>query len=213
MSVKNAFDYKYNTENSAIQYNLIDEYEIIEKSKELTVQKQEHLQLITLGRLVPQKGYDRLVKCIKRVITEGYDNFNLWILGEGEQREYLENYIKDSGLEKYITLLGFKSNPYPYLAASDAFICSSRSEGFSTVATEALILEKPIFTVDCAGMRELFGDSECGLIVENKDESLYEMLKFVIKHQNFEIYNKGLYERINYFKLKNRIKEIETLFD
>lgn len=212
-SVKNAFDHKYHTENSAIQYNLIDENEIIKKSKEISVQKQEHLQLITLGRLVPQKGYDRLIKCIKRIINEGYDNFNLWILGEGEQREYIEHYIKDNCLEKYITLLGFKSNPYPYLAASDAFICSSRSEGFSTVATEALILEKPIFTVDCAGMRELFANCECGCIVENKDESLYEMLKFILKQENFEIYNEGLYERISYFKLKKRIKEIENLFD
>ena len=212
-SVKNAFDHKYHTENSAIQYNLIDENEIIKKSKEISVQKQEHLQLITLGRLVPQKGYDRLIKCIKRIINEGYDNFNLWILGEGEQREYIEHYIKDNCLEKYITLLGFKSNPYPYLAASDAFICSSRSEGFSTVATEALILEKPIFTVDCAGMRELIANCECGCIVENKDESLYEMLKFILKQENFEIYNEGLYERISYFKLKKRIKEIETLFD
>ena len=154
-----------------------------------------------------------MIKCIKRIINEGYDNFNLWILGEGEQREYIEHYIKDNCLEKYITLLGFKSNPYPYLAASDAFICSSRSEGFSTVATEALILEKPIFTVDCAGMRELFANCECGCIVENKDESLYEMLKFILKQENFEIYNEGLYERISYFKLKKRIKEIQNLFD
>ena len=39
------------------------------------------------------------------------------------------------------------------------------------------------------------------------------MLKFILKQENFEIYNEGLYERISYFKLKKRIKEIETLFD
>ena len=62
-------------------------------------------------------------------------------------------------------------------------------------------------------MRELFANCECGCIVENKDESLYEMLKFILKQENFEIYNEGLYERISYFKLKKRIKEIENLFD
>lgn len=212
-SVKEAFDKKYNTGNSAIQYNPVDENEIFNKSKKLIVHKQANLQFVTLGRLVPQKGYDRLVKCIKKIRDEGYDNFNIWILGEGEQRKFLEKYIEDNALEKYVTLLGFKSNPYPYIAASDAFICSSRSEGFSTVATESLILGKPIFTVDCAGMRELFANCECGCIVENKDESLYEMLKFILKQENFEIYNDGLHERISYFKLKKRIKEIETLFD
>lgn len=212
-SVKDAFDRKYDTKNSDIQYNPVDENEIIKKSRESKVQRQSALQLVTLGRLVPQKGYDRLVKCIKKLKDEGYSNFNIWILGEGEQKELLEDYIKDNCLEDYVSLLGFKSNPYPYLVASDAFICSSRSEGFSTVATEALILNKPIFTVECAGMRELFGDFDCGRIVPNNDESLYELLEFVLNQNDFKKYENALYERANYFKLNKRINEIESLFD
>lgn len=212
-SVKEAFDIKYNTGNSTIQYNPVDEKEITIKSNEFIIEKQADLQFVSLGRLVPQKGYDRLAKCVKELKDGGYSNFNIWILGEGEQKELLEDYIKANGLEDYITLLGFKSNPYPYLAASDAFICSSRSEGFSTVATEALILNKPIFTVECAGMRELFGDYECGRIVPNNDESLYELLEFVLNQNDFKKYENDLYERANYFKLNKRINEIESLFD
>lgn len=211
-SVKDAFDAKYDTHNSAIQYNPVDEKEIIDKSKEFKVEKKAELQLVTLGRLVPQKGYDRLVKCVKRARDEGYDHFNIWILGEGKQRVFLEKYIKDNKLDKYITLCGFKNNPYPYIAASDAFICSSRSEGFSTVATEALILGKPIFTVECAGMKELFGDCECGRIVENNDQSLYELFVNVLKKSDFNLYTKDLIKRKENFKLKRAIEEIENLF-
>lgn len=213
-SVKEAFDKKYNTGNSAIQYNPVDENEIFNKSKELIVLKQANLQFITLGRLVPQKGYDRLVKCIKKIRDEGYDNFNIWILGEGEQRKFLEKYIEDNALEKYVTLLGFKSNPYPYIAASDAFICSSRSEGFSTVATESLILGKPIFTVDCAGMKELFGDYECGIIVNNSEDDLYEMiLNILIDTNKISKYNSKIFIRQKNFALERRMMEIEDLIN
>lgn len=213
-SVKEAFDKKYHTGNSAIQYNPVDEKEIIIKSKELLIKKQADLQLISLGRLVPQKGYDRLVKCVKKIKDKGYDNFNIWILGDGVQREALEKYIKDYELEKYITLLGFKSNPYPYIAASDAFICSSRSEGFSTVATEALILEKPIFTVDCAGMKELFGSYDCGRIVENDEESLCELLQCIVsKKYTISDFESAVSLRRKDFTLEKRLNEMQYLFN
>ena len=213
-SVKDAFDAKYDTHNSAIQYNPVDEKEIIDKSKEFKVEKEADLQLVTLGRLVPQKGYDRLVKCVKRARDEGYDHFNIWILGEGKQRVFLEKYIKDNKLDKYITLCGFKNNPYPYIAASDAFICSSRSEGFSTVATEALILGKPIFTVECAGMKELFGDSECGIVVNNNEEDLYKMLLRILNmNKNLSQYNSSVFNRQKAFTLNRRMKEIEDLIN
>lgn len=213
-SVKEAFDKKYHTGNSAIQYNPVDEKEIIIKSKELLIKKQADLQLVSLGRLVPQKGYDRLVKCVKKIKDKGYDNFNIWILGDGEQREALEKYIKDYELEKYITLLGFKSNPYPYIAASDAFICSSRSEGFSTVATEALILEKPIFTVDCAGMKELFGSYDCGRIVENDEESLCELLQCIVsKKYTISDFESAVSLRRKDFTLEKRLNEMQYLFN
>ena len=69
-------------------------------------------------------------------------------------------------------LIGFCENPYPYIKAADLWVCSSRYEGFSTFVTEGMILGKPVVTTDCTGMRELLGDSEYGLIVENKEESL-----------------------------------------
>ena len=208
-NVKEAFDKKYNTHNSFVQYNPVDEKEIIDKSKERNIEKQADLQLVTLGRLVPQKGYDRLLECVKKLKDNGYKDYNIWILGDGEQKEKLEKYIKINNLSDYVTLLGFKENPYPYIAASDGFICSSRSEGFSTVATESLILGKPIYTVNCAGMKELFGEYNCGMIVENDEDSLYKLLESIL--MNDKSYFNDIQKRKEYFLLKYRIKEIEKL--
>ena len=213
-NVKEAFDKKYNTHNSFVQYNPVDEKEIIDKSKERNIEKQADLQLVTLGRLVPQKGYDRLLECVKKLKDNGYKDYNIWILGDGEQKEKLEKYIKINNLSDYVTLLGFKENPYPYIAASDGFICSSRSEGFSTVATESLILGKPIYTVNCAGMKELFGEYNCGMIVENDDVQLYKMMiKIITNKEIANNYAKNIEKRKRFFTLTKRLNEIKIILD
>ena len=77
-------------------------------------------------------------------------------------------------------LLGFVDNPYRLMSQCDLFVCSSVAEGFSTAATEALILGLPVVTTDCSGMEELLGKEECGLIVDNDEEALYKGLDAIL---------------------------------
>lgn len=77
----------------------------------------------------------------------------------------------DEHLQGSVQLLGFRDNPYPYMAAADLYVCPSYVEGFSTVVSEAVVLETPVVTTDCSGMREILGDSEYGLITQNTEES------------------------------------------
>ena len=135
--------------------------------------------LVTLGRLTHQKAYDRLLRVHKRLQQEGFD-YDLWILGEGEDRPMLEQFIEKNDLADSVRLFGFRDNPYPFVNAADLLVCSSRYEGFSTFVTEGLILGKPIVTTDCTGMRELLGDSEFGLITENSEDGLYVGLKQIL---------------------------------
>lgn len=137
------------------------------------------INLVTLGRLVPQKGYDRLLKILKRLHDDGLE-FVINILGEGSDRAILERMISDWNMKGYVSLMGFRQNPYPFLRSSDLFVCSSRSEGYSTAVTEALILGVPIITTDCSGMEELLDNGKFGLIVENKDSALYDGLKMLM---------------------------------
>ena len=133
-------------------------------------------RLISLGRLVPQKGYDRLLPILKRLHNEGI-MFSMVILGEGPERPNLEKMIHEWDMDKYVKLLGFSPNPYPYLAASDLFVCPSRSEGYSTAVTESLILGVPVLTTNCSGMNELLDGGKYGYIVDNQDEAIYSSLK------------------------------------
>lgn len=196
------------------QYNPVDSDEILRFSQEnIEDEFNAKIKMISIGRLVNQKGYDRLVKIAKK-LNQKYNNFEIWILGEGEQREKLERYIKEQRLESCFKLKGFKKNPYPYIEKADVFICSSRSEGFSTVATEALILNKPIFTTDCSGMRELFGDFQCGIIVPNEDKKLLEVLEKLLEGKyDLQYFKKEEKVRKKKFELKIRMKEVEDILD
>lgn len=212
--VKNVFESKFfKKENVIVSYNPVDDRAIIRMSKEPCELARPKCMLIgTVGRLVHQKGYLRLVKCIK-ALNDKYD-FELWIIGEGSERKEIEQYIRENSMEGYVKLLGFQKNPYKYLIQCDAFICSSFAEGFSTAATESLILGKPVFTVECAGMKELFGNYKCGEIVDNTDQALLNMLeKIVSKQYKFESYVENISIRKKDFSIGNAIKNIENLLD
>ncbi|MBO5461803.1 MAG: glycosyltransferase [Clostridia bacterium] len=178
-NVRKGFTELYgNSHDSVVIYNTIDDKEIIEKSlaplpKEIVKKK---LTLLMVGRLMPQKNYPRLLKTVKTLLDEGFD-FDLWILGEGEDRQKLENYIRDNNLTENIKLLGFQNNPYPFIKSADLLVCSSNYEGFSTFVAEGLVLGKTVVTTDCSGMDELLGNNEYGIITDNNDEAFLNGLR------------------------------------
>lgn len=211
-NVRKAFEDKFGIAAGTL-YNPIDADAIIEKSREkVALPAKTKMRFVTTGRLAHQKGYDRLLKIVKRLRDEGYD-FELWILGDGADREDLTLYINENGLNDHVRLWGFVPNPYPYVAAGDVFVCSSRSEGYSTAATEAIILQLPVITTLCAGMEELLGmNEEYGHIVPNDEMTLYEPLKKALDDKEWlgELKRKAV-ERSNDFKIETLMQPIERL--
>ncbi len=207
-SVEELFSYK-----SRVIYNPIDTQEIQRMSSLSNVKREKPLLFVSTGRLVPQKGYDRLIPIIGKLVAEGF-NFQLWIIGEGSERKYLEELIKKWKLENTIKLLGYQSNPYPYIAAGDVFVCSSRSEGYSTAVTEAIILGLPVITTLCAGMKELLDDGKYGIIVENEDIALLEGMRNILRDKKvIKTYAERIKESKNRFSLEHQINEIYSLID
>lgn len=184
-NVRQSFEKLYgSTVHTAVVYNTVDDAEILSKAAEPLpndVQKRR-LTLALVGRLNPQKKVERALAAHRRLLDEGVDH-DLWIIGEGEERPMLENYIRENHLEESVKLLGFRENPYCLMNVADLLVCSSVYEGFSTFVTEGLILGKPIVTTDVSGMRELLGDSEYGLVTANDDEAFYEGVRRMLTEQ------------------------------
>ena len=193
-------------------YNPIDVHDILSRANEIVDLKcGKSLLMVTVGRLEPQKSYMRLLRIAKKLIEDGMD-VELWILGDGTERNLLEQYVSENKMQERVCLLGFHTNPYKYLRQGDLFVCSSLSEGYSTAVTEALILGLPIITTDCSGMAELLQNGECGVITENDEAALYEGLKRLLTDKSLlEHYRHKAIERGKEFSIEHLMKPIETI--
>lgn len=166
------------TPPTVVLYNTVDDLAIKERAELPLPQDavKRKTSVAAVGRLSRIKAYDRLLEAHRRLVSEGMEH-DLWIVGEGEERENLEAFVNKHGIGDSVRFFGYRSNPYPFIKVADLLVCSSRSEGLSTFVTEGLILGKPIVTTDCSGMHELLGDSEFGLITENSEDGLYSGIK------------------------------------
>ena len=212
-NVRDSFCQLYGGQQQTIVlHNVIDENEIFQKASAFDVKKSDQTQLVAVGRLTHEKGFDILVNVCAR-LKQNHIPFHLQILGEGEQRQLLERMIQQQDLSDCVELLGFQSNPYPYMQAADAIVCSSRYEGFSTAVTEALTLGKPVITTPCTGMDELLGNSEYGLITENSEDGLYEGLKKMLEQPELlRHYEAQAKLRGGDFRKEHLVKQTEDFF-
>lgn len=200
---------------STVVYNPIDTEEIRRMSLLFTVEKdQQCLLFVSVGRLVPLKGYDRLISIVGKLVANGF-NLNLWIVGEGPERNYLEKLIKEWKLEGIVKLLGYQNNPYPYIKAADWFVFASRNEGYGLVVAEALILGTPVVSVMCGEMPILLGtQNEWGIIVDNEDVALFDEMKNVLQDLDKTLtYAAKAIEGGNRFSLEHQMNEIYSVID
>lgn len=206
-------DYKKPCE---VLYNTVESEKILEKAKEKieNFEDADDFRLIAVGTLKESKGYERLLRIISRLKQEGL-KIHLYILGIGPLQERMEEYIRKNLLEKTVTLLGYDVNPYKYVAKSDLFVCASYAEGFSTAATEALIVGTPVCTVEVSGMKEMLGDNnEYGVVVENDEEALYQGIKrFLDDPELLERYREKAKERGRIFETRNTAQKAEVMLD
>ena len=195
-----------NRSEKQVIYNYIDKKNVLEKAE-----KQEQIEfnpeqtnLLTVARLVPQKALDRLIKVHTKLIKDGI-NHNLYIIGEGPEKERLQKLIKDNTSEETVKLLGKKENPYHYMKKADYICLFSQFEGYGMVLEEAKILNKYILITDTAAKEavENYAKSE---VFENSEEGIYEGLKEILKTTN------NCLEEKNYDN-SNIIEEITELLN
>lgn len=181
------------------------------KSSEF-IKCKDGITFISIGRLVPQKGYDRLIPIMAKIRDLGH-KFTLNILGEGTDRQLLERLITKHKLTERVHLIGFQNNPYPYLAQSDVFLCSSRSEGYSTVVTEAYILGIPTISTQCSGMDELIHDGADGLICENDDDALNKTIQRFFDKNLYNTLKAGASHRTGDFSITKAMQRVINIID
>lgn len=166
-----------------------------------------------VGKLSPVKNIARAVRVQKKLSDAGLKS-HLYILGDGPLRMELEQLCDKYDITDSVCFLGYQTNPYQYMSRCSLYVCSSDSEGFSTAATESLILGVPVVSTRVSGMEELLGKSnEYGMIMDNSDESLFDGIKQLIENPDLYMYYKKQAEiRGSFFRTESTVSAVEAYF-
>lgn len=200
--------------NAAVCYNTNDSSAVAQMATEPLDRERvpEEFRMIGVGRLIPVKAFDRLLRIHAKLHREGYPVYTD-ILGEGVSRQDLETLSRELGIADSVAFWGYQTNPYKYVANSNLFVCSSLSEGFSTAATESLIVGTPVVTTLVSGMKEMLGENnEWGIVTDNDEEALYEGIKRVLDDPKLLAhYKEKAAERGKTFSTENTVKAVEEM--
>ncbi|HQB31781.1 MAG TPA: glycosyltransferase, partial [Erysipelotrichaceae bacterium] len=240
-----ANNYKINKDKLVTLYNPFDLNNIQALSNESVEFCERNIfdkkVIITVGRLDDLKGHWHLIRAFKKVNNIDKDT-KLVILGEGELRGYLQVLINDLYLENSVYLLGFKDNPYKYIAKSSLFVLPSLSEGFPNALVEAMSCGVPVISSDCkSGPREILApetniEYQCyeveyakyGVLTPSFDGIKYDCREPLTREENIladsilnllineDLYNKysiKSLERAENFEINSIIKQWEILID
>lgn len=153
-----------------IIFNIMDDKAIIEKSNDIVpIEKSVDLNLVTVARFAPIKGYHRIKEMIDILIEANVD-FRWNIIGKGsnpkEHNEVVEM-LKD--YPDRISLLGHLSNPFPYIKNADYLVLMSDRETSGLVITEAKILGTPCIVSNFEAAKEQIDDEKTGYIIDKNN--------------------------------------------
>ena len=167
--------------------------------------KKNTILFIFVGRLEDaSKKMRRALNVIKET-----KKTELWVIGDGPDRQLYEDYVKKNKLTTRVTFFGKKQNPYPYMKQADYTILTSDYEGYPVVYLESIVLgTKIITTIDVSDEAMNIG-KDFAYIVSKDEQQMVKEVKDILDNKVNKKFKKVDLEEIQ----KKRIKKIEELFD
>lgn len=185
-------------DKSIVLNNFIDYEKIINLSKEKIKETKPRGKKLFLfvGRIdESSKNLTRMINSFKLAL-EQTKKIELWIIGDGEDFNYIKKIIKDNKLEDFIKMFGSKSNPYPYFKLCDYLLLTSNYEGFPTVYGEAITLNKPIISTIDVTDESISIPNNYGYICHKDEKDIANTIIKVVSNDNLK-YKKTNIDEIN----------------
>lgn len=146
----------FTDKNLITVYNGID---LTKFNKIDTLDNTKRINFISVGRFNQQKDYPNLLNAVASIKDQLNDNVSFSIVGDGELRSEIEALIESLEIQKYVHLLGKRSDIPELLNKADFFVLSSKHEGLPTVVIEAMACYTYVISTDCGGSAEIMGDT------------------------------------------------------
>lgn len=180
------------------------------------LQAKRRIQIVSTGRLDPDKGHEFVFVAIKDLLNEGFD-LDYSIIGFGEDLTRLENIVRDLGITERVHFLGYKTHEEMLDVVNnvDIFVHPSLTEALPLAILEACSLKLPIIASSVGGIPEIIKNGENGLLVEPKQPlAIKEAIKFLVQNVGLakEMAGKARDTVISKFSIENEITNWHNLY-
>lgn len=158
-------EYKINKDKIPVVYNGVNLSKCILKTN-YTVN--DIFKIIHIGRFYEPKNHIGLLKAFK-IFYERHNDSELWLIGDGEKKAEIENYVKENNLIDNVKFLGLQNNVYGYLHNADIFTLTSNYEGIPMAIIEAMGTGLPIVATAVGGVPDMLDESSAQLVPVNSE--------------------------------------------
>lgn len=167
-----------------------------------------------VGRISEQKSPETFVKIAENIIQK-IESSKFILVGDGEQRDIIENMIREKGLVNRFHITGWIENPEAYISIFDVALLTSKWEGFGLVIPEYMCLKIPVIASKVGGIADIIKNNETGYLVEcqNIDEFAEAILELTTnKEKRKNIIDAAYDETITRFDFRRVVSQHTNLF-
>ena len=135
-------------------------------------------------RLAGVKALVRGISALSKVMKE-HKEVVWYIAGDGPERSNIEKAIISDGMEQQIILIGYQSNPYPYIKHADLLLNVSYHEAAPMVFLESKALGTPVFATRTSSVSDLLDDKYDSFVCENSESGIYEQFAWLMNNKHY----------------------------
>lgn len=190
--------------------NAIDVANIQQKSKENIDMNGEYI--VTVSRLDTNKNVIDVIKAYQEINAK-YGEYKLVIVGDGDKRSMLEEYVNAHDLVDNVIFLGRQDNPYKYMSRAKLFLSASVEEAFGLVAVESMAVGVPVVSYDNRGAVYLSDDGSCHIVESNVASLAAGALQLLNDKDMYEKKCKLSYDLANTFDITNYMVKVNNLLE
>lgn len=205
---ENLRDYIGHDDNISVVYNGIN-VDFFHQALPIETEKPNKFVLVMVSSMRDQKDQDTLIRAFSLLPK---DMFELWLVGDGNRRQILEQLVKDLGLQNNVKFWGIRTDVAQILHAADAIVMSSHYEGLSLSSIEGMAVGKPFVASDVDGLHEVVEGA--GILFPHQDAAALANILQELRDDN-DYYDRvatACYERAKSYDIINTVDSYELLY-